>query len=142
MCSTWLKSRIPSYLRSTKVNINSISVVFLRCDRLVSKADICFLGSHDVHRAFEGNFPCSMSCFRSLVVMTNAFQALDPSSNLGGCITFLLGCITFCSRASGAMPVNQFLMESPMKKEGTSAGLRCLKAFEDNTYLVPSYYNY
>ena len=23
--------------------------------------------------------------FRSLVVMTNAFQALDPSSNLGGC---------------------------------------------------------
>ena len=31
-----------------------------------------------------------MLCFRSLEVMTNAFQALDPSSNLGGCTFFVL----------------------------------------------------
>ena len=32
----------------------------------------------------------NMLCFRSLEVMTNAFQALDPSSNLGGCTFFVL----------------------------------------------------
>lgn len=36
--------------------------------------------------------------FRSLVVMTNAFQALDPSSNLGGCNPL------FCHRADESFP--------------------------------------
>ena len=36
--------------------------------------------------------------FRSLVVMTNAFQALDPSSNLGGCNIHFLQWFNFRSK--------------------------------------------
>ena len=81
-----LRTFVPSY-EGTKVIFNSIvtRLVVRQCNPVHYKPRITnYYYTRELH-AFPG--------FRSLVVMTNAFQALDPSSNLGGCNSS-----KFCSR--------------------------------------------